>query len=232
MPELKWDQVGEKTYETGVKKGVHYPIDENGAYSKGYAWNGLTNVAENPSGAEETPLYADDQKYLSLYSAETFGATVQAYTYPDSFALCDGSSALDANAAVMIGQQDRKAFGMSYVTTKGNDTQGNGYGYIIHLIYGATASPSQKSYDTINDSPNAVQFSWELKTTPVPVTGHKSTASLTIDSTKFPKEKRDAIMKAIEDVLYGTSSTEARLPLPDEVLTIIDNASKTQNAAG
>lgn len=215
---LVWDQVGQKTYETGVKNGVFYAMDNSGAYPKGVAWNGLTKVSEKPTGAETTDLFADDAKYLSLQSAEKFEASVEAYTYPDEFAECDGSA--NITEGVSIGQQSRKTFGMSYVTTVGNDIQNNSYGYKIHLIYGALASPSEKGYATINDSPEAITFSWELKTTPVAVSGFKPTASLVIDSTKVS----EAGMKAIEDVLYGTESTEARLPLPDEVKSIIESA--------
>lgn len=215
---LVWDQVGQKTYETGVKNGVLYVMDNSGAYPKGVAWNGLTKVSEKPTGAETTDLFADDAKYLSLQSAEKFEASVEAYTYPDEFAQCDGSA--EITEGVAIGQQSRKTFGMSYVTTVGNDIQNNSYGRKIHLIYGALASPSEKGYATINDSPEAITFSWELKTTPVAVSGFKPTASLVIDSTKVSEEG----MKAIEDVLYGTESTEARLPLPDEVKSIIESA--------
>lgn len=215
---LVWDQVGQKTYETGVKNAVLYVMDNSGAYPNGVAWNGLTKVSEKPTGAETTDLFADDAKYLSLQSAEKFEASVEAYTYPDEFAQCDGSAEIAEGVA--IGQQSRKTFGMSYVTTVGNDIQNNSYGRKIHLIYGALASPSEKGYATINDSPEAITFSWELKTTPVAVSGFKPTASLVIDSTKVS----EAGMKAIEDVLYGTESTEARLPLPDEVKSIIESA--------
>lgn len=215
---LVWDQVGQKTYETGVKNGVLYPMSDDGSYPKGVAWNGLQKVSEKPTGAETTDLFADDAKYLSLISAEKFEASIEAYTYPDEFEQCDGSAEL--TGGVSIGQQSRKAFGMSYITTKGNDIKNNSYGYKIHLIYNALASPSEKAYSTINDSPEAITFSWELKTTPVAVSGFKPTASLVIDSTKVS----EAGMKAIEDVLYGTESTEARLPLPDEVKSIIESA--------
>ena len=196
---LAWDETGKKLYETGTKKGVLYLINSTTkAYDNGVAWNGLTGVTENPEGAEPTDLYADDVKYLSMYSTETFGATVEAYMYPDEFAELDGSA--EIAPGVMIGQQTRKAFGMSYVTTLGNDVEHNDYGYKIHLIYGAMASPSEKSYQTINDSPEAITFSWELTTTPVNVTGFKPTASLVIDSTKVDSAK----LKAFEDILYGT----------------------------
>lgn len=219
MSRIVWDQYGERLYETGVDHGVLFPV-ENNAYTKGVAWNGLTQVTESPSGAEATALYADNIKYLSLMSAEDFGATVEAYTYPDEFAECDGSAAL--STGVMIGQQERKAFGLAYRTKVGND-QNDNLGYKIHLIYGAKASPSERSYSTVNDSPEAITFSWELTTTPINVTGHKPTALLTIDSTKVDKDK----LKQFEDILYGTDAlttgseaTEPRLPMPDEILTI------------
>ena len=214
MPKLFWDATGERLYETGVKQGVLYVMAE-GAYPKGVAWNGLTAVTESPSGAEATPLYADDIKYLNLMSAEEFGATIEAYTYPDEFMECDGSAAL--TEGVYIGQQPRKTFGMCYRTTLGNDTKNDAYGYKMHLIYGAMASPSEKAYATINDSPEAITFSWEVTTTPVNVTGHKPTASITIDSTKVDAEK----LKALEAKLYGSESEEPMLPLPDEVATIM-----------
>lgn len=217
MAKLIWDATGERFYETGVKNGVLY-VQENGAYPKGVAWNGLTAVTESPSGAEATPLYADDIKYLNLVSAEEFAATIEAYTYPDEFMVCDGSAAL--TEGVYIGQQPRKSFGMCYRTVLGNDEANNDYGYKLHLIYGALAAPSEKAYATINDSPEAITFSWEVSTTPVNVTNHKPTASLTIDSTKVDKAK----LAALEDVLYGTESEEARLPLPDEILEIITAA--------
>lgn len=214
MAKLVWDKTGERLYETGVKNGVLYPMVD-GAYPKGIVWNGLTAVTESPSGAEATALYADDIKYLNLMSAEEFGATVEAYTYPDEFAECDGSASL--GAGVTIGQQPRKTFGMSYKTTLGNDVDNDNHGYKLHLIYGAMASPSEKAYSTINDSPEAITFSWELTTTPVNVTGFKPTASLTIDSTKIKPEK----LAAIEALLYGDDSTEAKLPLPDEIAAIV-----------
>ena len=215
---IVWDQTGERLYETGVKKGVLYPQGENGTYPTGVAWNGLTAVTESPSGAEASPLYADDIKYLNLYSTEEFGATVEAYTYPDEFAQCDGSA--EIATGVVIGQQKRKMFGMSYVTTLGNDVDSNNHGYKLHLIYGATAAPSEKGYTSISDSPEAITFSWELSTTPVSVSGFDPTASITIDSTKADKTK----LKALEDILYGTEETEARLPLPDEVATLMGTA--------
>lgn len=211
---ITWDKSGERYYETGVKRGVLYVMDK-GAYGNGVAWNGLTAVTESPSGAEASPMYADDIKYLNLYSAEEFAATVEAYTYPDEFAECDGSA--EIAPGVTIGQQKRKTFGMCYTTVLGNDTDGNDYGYKIHIIYGANAAPSEKAYATINDSPEAITFSWELSTTPVEVAGHKPTASLTIDSTKTTPEK----MKAIEDILYGTEQNEPRLPLPSEIADVL-----------
>ena len=219
MSKLVWDQTGERYYETGVKMGVLYPQSASGTYPKGVAWNGLTAVTESPSGAEATPLYADDVKYLNLYSAEEFGATIEAYTYPDEFAECDGSA--EVATGVTIGQQNRKAFGLCYRTTIGNDTDGNDHGYKLHIIYGAMASPSEKAYATINDSPEAITFSWEVTTTPVSVSGFKPTASVTIDSTKVNEAK----LKELEAILYGdngsSSTADARLPLPDEIVTLI-----------
>ena len=220
MAKIKWDETGEKIYETGVKNGVLYLPDEGGQYVKGVAWNGLTAVTESPSGAESTPLYADDIKYVELFSAEEFGATLECYTYPDEFAECDGSA--EVTPGVIIGQQNRKTFGLCYRTTLGNDVKGNEFGYKLHLIYGAKASPSEKSYSTINDSPEAITFSYEITTTPVNVTGHKPTASLTINSTKVDPTK----LQQLEAMLYGSDgggSAEAKLPLPDEVINLLKN---------
>lgn len=217
MSKLTWDASGERLYETGVKQGVLYVMDNN-VYGNGVAWNGLTAITESPSGAESTPLYADDIKYLDLRSTEEFGATIEAYTYPDEFAACDGSASLADG--VSIGQQARKMFGLCYRTTVGNDTDGTDHGYKLHLIYGATASPSEKAYETINDSPEAITFSWEITTTPVSVTGFKPTASITIDSTKADP----TCLAALEEKLYGGTSTEPTLPLPDEVKTIMTKA--------
>lgn len=214
MSRITWDNTGERFYETGVKQGVLY-VQDGGAYPKGVAWNGLTAVTESPSGAEATALYADDIKYLNLYSAEEFGATIEAYTYPDEFKECDGSS--EIATGVVIGQQTRKAFGLCYRTTLGNDTAGADYGYKLHIIYNAMASPSEKGYATINDSPEAITFSWEVTTTPVNVEGFKPTASITIDSTKADPTK----LKALEDILYGKAEVEARLPLPNEIATLM-----------
>lgn len=214
MPKLTWDASGERLYETGVKQGVLYVMGSTG-YGNGVAWNGLTAITESPSGAESTPLYADDIKYLDLRSTEEFGATIEAYTYPDEFAACDGSASLADG--VSIGQQARKMFGLCYRTTVGNDTDGTDHGYKLHLIYGATASPSEKAYETINDSPEAITFSWEITTTPVSVTGFKPTASITIDSTKADP----TCLAALEAKLYGGESSEPTLPLPDEVKTLM-----------
>ena len=215
MAKLVWDESGKRIYETGVQKGVLYVQNELGLYPKGVAWNGLTAVTESPSGAEATPLYADDIKYLELRSAEEFGATIEAYTYPEEFEACDGSASLAKG--VSIGQQDRKAFGLCYRTVVGNDVQGNSHGYKLHLIYGAVASPSEKAYATVNDSPEAVTFSWEITTTPVEIEGFKPTASITIDSTKVNAEQ----LAALEKKLYGEEG-EAQLPLPSEVKTIFN----------
>lgn len=215
MSKIVWDQTGERLYETGVKRGVLYVQDSGGTYPKGVAWNGLTAVTESPSGAEATPLYADDIKYLNLISTEELGGTIEAYTYPDEFAECDGSASIATG--VYIGQQPRKTFGMCYTTTVGNDVDSNAHGYKLHLIYGALASPSEKAYSTINDSPEAITFSWEFSTTPVNVTGFKPTANIVIDSTKVASEK----MTALEKILYGDTEAEPRLPLPDEVAQVI-----------
>lgn len=218
MSKLVWDQFGKRLYETGVDHGVLYPIQTGGVYSKGVAWNGLTAVTESPSGADVNDIYADNMKYLGLVGAEKFGATVEAYTYPDEFAECDGSVELVKGAT--IGQQNRKVFGMVYRTVIGNDVDGNEHGYKLHLIYGATAAPSEKAYNTINEDPEAITFSWELSTTPVNVTGHKPTASLTIDSTKVDPTK----LAELEKILFGDTETEPRLPLPDEIAQLLNVA--------
>lgn len=220
MSKLVWDKTGERLYETGIKNGVLYVQSESGTYPTGVAWNGLTAITESPSGAETTALYADDIKYLNLMSNEEFGATIEAYTYPEEFAECDGSKEL-VNG-VMIGQQARKTFGLCYRTALGNDTEGNDHGYKLHIIYGALAAPSEKAYSTINDSPEAITFSWEITTTPVNVSGAKPTASIVIDSTKADPTK----LAALEDILYGKdgdsgSGTGPRLPLPDEIKTLM-----------
>ena len=214
---LSWDKSGERFYETGVKNGVLY-VQNAGAYPKGVAWNGLTAVTESPSGAEATPLYADDIKYLELTSEEEFGGTIEAYTYPDEFAECDGSAELAKG--VKIGQQKRKAFGLVYKTTLGNDEEGNDHGYKLHLVYGCKAAPSEKAYATINDSPEAITFSWEFTTTPVAVTGHKPTAHIEIDSTKADP----TCLAALEAKLFSTETDEPQLPLPDAVKTLMTPA--------
>ena len=216
MAALTWDGSGERLYETGVDRGVLYVMSTGGTYGTGVAWNGLTGVTESPSGAEETALYADNIKYVSLYSAEEFGATIEAYTYPDEFAECDGSAELATG--VTVGQQSRKTFGLCYRTLLGNDTDGQSHGYKLHLIYGATASPSEKAYATVNDSPEAITFSWEITTTPVNVTGMSPTACITIDSTKADAE----CLAALEAKLYGSEpSGTPTLPLPDVVKTLM-----------
>lgn len=217
MPRLTWDDLGKRFYETGVKQGVLYP-QVGGAYPKGVAWNGLTAVTESPSGAEPTPLYADDIKYLELTSNEEFGCTIEAYTYPDEFKACNGEATLAEG--VTIGQQTRVPFGFCYKTVLGNDEKKNDYGYKLHLVYGATASVSEKAFQTINDSPEAITFSWEVTTTPVAVKGFKPTAILTIDSTTIAPEK----LTALEDILYGKETVEARLPLPDEIAELVKAA--------
>lgn len=222
MAKLTWDASGEHFYETGVRKGVLYNFDkESGSYKTGVAWNGLTGVTESPEGAEPTALYADDIKYLNLMSAEDWKGTITAYTFPKEFEKCDGCAEL--STGVTIGQQDRETFGFSYQTRIGNDTEGNEKGYKIHCVYGCVASPSEKAYTTINDSPEAVEFSWDVNATPVDVTGHKPTATLVIDSTKIS----DKALAAVEKLLYGdTSSGTPNLPLPDAILAAIKTADK------
>lgn len=216
MAKLTWDDTGKRLFETGVKQGALYPIQTGGTYDKGVAWNGLITVTESPSGAEATALYADDIKYLNLMSNEEFGATIEAYTYPDEFAECDGSASLADG--VMVGQQKRKVFGLCYKTTIGNDVDGNDHGYKLHLVYGCLAAPSEKAYSTINDNPDAITFSWEVSTTPVNVgDGFKPTSQITIDSTKADQAK----LTALEKVLYGEGDAEAKLPLPSEIKTMM-----------
>ena len=215
MAKLVWDAIGKRLYETGVKRPVLYKPNQEGKYVDGVAWNGFTSVNENPSGAESTPLFANDSKYLSLTSSEDFGATIEAYTYPEEFAECDGSATLIKG--VRIGQQARKPFGLSYVTTLGNDLLKEEYGYVIHLLYGCMAAPSSRQYETINKDPEAIKLSWELTTTPVAVEGKRPTAHLQLVSTDIEKTK----LKKIEDILYGTESEPARMPLPDEIKTIL-----------
>ena len=218
MSKIVWDAIGEHTFETGVRNGVLYLKGVEGTYNTGVAWNGLTSVSESPEGAEATDLYADDIKYLTLMSAENFKATIEAYTYPVEFEECDGSATIAKG--VVIGQQSRKPFGLCYRTAIGNDTDGNEHGYKLHIVYGCQASPSEKQYSTINDSPEAITFSWEVNTTPVNVNGKKPTATLIIDSTKADKAK----LTALEAILYGSESTEPRLPLPDEIATLMTTA--------
>ena len=220
MAILTWDQTGQRLYETGVEKGVLYIPDAQGVYTNGVAWNGLTAVTESPSGAEATALYADNIKYLNLYSAEEFGATIEAYTYPTEFAQFDGVVTPPSATGLQLGQQGRKPFGLSYQTKVGNDLLGNDFGYKIHLIYGATASPSEKAFSTINDSPEAITFSWELMTIPVAVTGFKPTSIVVVDSTKASV----ADLAALNDMLYGTAGTSPRLPFPDELITLFNSA--------
>ena len=215
MAVLTWDQTGEKLYETGVQKGVLYPMD-GAVYGKGVAWNGLTAVNETPSGAESTKLYADDIKYLDIRSAEEFGATIEAYSSPDEFDACDGTAELADG--VNIGQQNRKGFGFCYRSTIGNDTEYNNYGYKLHIIYGLTAAPSERSYSSVNDSPETATLSWEVSSTPVSVAGFKPTSIVTINSKKINPEA----LKEIEDTLYGTESVEPKILLPDEIKAICD----------
>lgn len=222
MAKVVWDKTGEHYYETGLDRGVLYPMQDTGLYTKGVAWNGLTGVTEKPSGGEPNPIWADNIKYANMMSAEEFGATVEAFTFPDEFAECDGSK--EVAPGIVIGQQDRKTFGLSYRTKFGNDVKGNELGYKLHLVYGCLASPSEKGYTTLNDNPDAVSFSWDVASTPVNVPGYKPTSILTITSTKWDDEK----LAALEEILYGKdpSTTDAndgvdpRLPLPDEVLAI------------
>lgn len=216
MAPLTWDQVGEKVYETGVDHGVLYiPDPVTGIYDEGFAWNGLTTVTESPSGAEASAQYADNIKYLNLISAEEFGCTIEAFTYPDEFGQCDGS--VQPEPGVVVGQQGRKSFGLSFRTRIGNDVEGTDFGYKLHLVYGCQAAPSEKAYATINDSPEAIAFSWEVTTTPVPVTGYRPTSLLVIDSTVILPAK----MAALEDLLYGAAAILAALPTPDAVIALI-----------
>ena len=219
MPRLiNWDETGKRLYETGVDRGVLYVQDTLGAYPLGVPWNGLVGVTESPSGAEAQPKYADNIKYLNLVSREEYGSTIEAYTYPDAFGACDGTE--EAEVGVLLGQQSRKQFGLCYRTVLGNDVEGNDLGYKLHLIYGALAAPSEKAYSTINETPDAITFSWTVTTTPVAVTGFKPTASITINSTTA----NPTALAALETILYGATGTpnvNGRLPLPDEVLTLM-----------
>lgn len=223
MARLQWDQTGEKTYETGAKKGVLFPTFD-GKYKSGVAWNGLIGVTEKPTGAEITPQYADDTKYLQIQGAEDFEFQIEAYTYPQEFEACDGSANLEGIPGVVMGQQTRIPFGMVYQSTIGNDTESLSHGYKLHIIYGAMAMPSERGYKTINDNPEAITFSWECKTTPVPVRLGKPTSVITIDSTKLEAVedgKGLIVLKAIEDMLFGTEDEEAKLPTPDELAELI-----------
>jgi len=214
MAPLTWDQVGERFYETGVDHGVLYIPDATGVYADGFAWNGLTTVTESPSGAEPSAQYADNIKYLNLISAEEFGATIEAFTYPDEFAECDGTAL--PSPGVAVGQQGRKMFGLSYRTQVGNDVDGTDHGYKLHLVYGCQAAPSEKAYATINDSPEAIAFSWEVTTTPVPVTNYKPTSLIVIDSTEVDPTD----LASLEALLYGAGAVDAALPMPDEVIAL------------
>ena len=228
MAHIKWDQTGEHLYETGVKQGVLYPQDSSGNYPLGVAWNGLTSVTESPEGAEKTDLYADNIKYATMRSAETFGGTIEAYTYPEEFESCDGSASL-GGGQLTIGQQARETFRLCYRTEQGNDEDGAKFGYKIHLVYGCTCSPSEKAYETVNDSPDAITFSWEFDTTPVDVTGYKQTSLLVIDSTKFVTAAEKEALAEIEQLIYGTPATTdpvaaaipAELPDPDDILALL-----------
>jgi hypothetical protein len=214
LTRVTWDQVGQRFYETGVDHGVLYIPNNNGVYVDGYGWNGLTGITDTPSGAEPSAQYADNIKYLNLVSAEEFGGTITAYTYPDEWAQCDGSAS--PQVGIVVGQQGRKTFGLAYRTRIGNDLQGPDYGYKLHLVWGALASPSEKANTTINDSPEAVEFSWEFTTTPVPVTDLKPTSTMVIDSTKVDADA----LAALEDILYGTVGVDPMLPSPDDVLAL------------
>jgi hypothetical protein len=222
MTALTWDQVGERLYETGVDHGVLYLPDEVGGYTNGVSWNGLTTVTEKPSGADASPKYADNIKYLNLIAAEQFGATIEAFTYPDEFAQCDGTATPEPGLA--IGQQSRKIFGLAYRTRLGNDLEGTDHGYKLHLLYGAQAAPSEKAYATINDSPEAIAFSWDVSTSPIDVAGYKPTSQLTIDSTKVVA----AGLAELEGILYGDEGVDPRLPLPDEVITLFTEVPAVQ----
>lgn len=215
MAKLNWDASGEHLFETGVDRGVLYIPDNAGVYNTGFVWNGLTTVTESPSGAEANKLYADNIAYVTLMSAEEFGFTIEAYTYPDAFGQCDGTAApVDG---IRLEQQTRKTFGFHYRTLVGNETRGTDYGYRLHLIYGALAAPSEKANATVNDSPDAVQFSWECTTTPVSVPNFKPVSNVTIDSVTTAPAK----LAALEEILYGTSTNEPRLPLPTELITLL-----------
>lgn len=222
MSKITWDNTGDKKYETGVDHAVLYPLDKEGKYTPGVAWNGVTSIAETPEGAEPESQYADNVKYLTIVSAEELNGTIEAYTYPKEWGVCDGSA--EIAPGVTIGQQARKTFGLSYRTKIGNDVDGQNHGYKLHFLYGAMASPSERTYETINDSPDAITFSWEYSTTPVPVSGHNMTSLVTIDSTQVDAEK----LAALEAILYGSEDADARLPLPDEIAALLSGSAETE----
>lgn len=223
MSKLVWDRVGEHFYETGVNKGVLYNYNKtNKSFDSGVAWNGLSAVNESPSGAEPSAIYADNIKYLNLMSAEQYAATIEAYTYPPEFEKCDGLASIADG--VVIGQQNRQMFGFAYQTLVGSDTEGTALGYKIHLVYNCTASPSERNHSTVNDNPEAASLSWSISTTPVDITGHKPTATVEIDSTKFVTDAGKAKLAALEAILYGTDSSDPRLPYPDEIIALIGQA--------
>lgn len=226
MTVLAWDALGERLYETGVDHGVLYIPDNVGVYNTGFAWNGLTTVTESPSGADSSPQYADNIKYLNLIAAEEFGATIEAFTYPEQFAQCDGTALPEAGVA--LGQQSRKQFGLSYRTKVGNDLDGTDHGYKLHLIYGAIAAPSEKAYATINDSPEAIAFSWDVTTTPVIVTNYKPTAQLVVDSTKAGATG----LTNLQEILYGAVGVDPRLPLPAEVIALFAGSTTSVRMTG
>lgn len=231
MTAIEWDAAGKRFYENGTDRGVLYRMDDSGAYEKGVAWNGLTAVTESPEGAEATDLYADNAKYATLRSTETFGCTIEAYTYPDEFAECDGSA--QVADGVFIGQQERRGFGFSYRTNIGNDTAtSSDDGYKLHIVYGCTASPSEKSYATVNDSPDAITFSWEVKTTPVNVAGHKATATLVIDTRFLTTTAQKSALTKLEETLYGGASAEPKLPTPSEVIAMFGSSASNQSTTG
>lgn len=226
MAKLVWDKIGERYYENGVSQGVLYPVSADGNYPLGVAWSGLTSVSESPSGADANKQWADNINYITIYGAEEFGATMEAFTYPPEFAECDGSAAIVPG--VYLGQQVRRGFGLSYITNVGNDTVGQDFGYKIHLIYGGRAAPSERSYETLNDSPEPITLSWELTTTPVSVTGHKPTASIVIDSRDFVTEEAKAKLNTFLDIIHGSDNADPRLPLPDEVARLLDTRSTSE----
>lgn len=225
MSKITWDNTGEKKYEAGVDHVVLYHVNQSSEYTPGYPWNGITSVSETPDGAEPNKQYADNIPYLTITSAEELNGGIEAYTYPDEWGVCDGSA--EPIPGVTIGQQARKMFGLSYRTKMGNDVDGMDHGYKLHFLYGATASPSERSYETINDSPDPVTFSWDFSTIPVPVTGFKPTSLMVIDSTVVDKDK----LASLEEILYGTEDDDPRLPMPDEVLQILGGTGGVQTSS-